>query len=209
MTSDPCVYIVDDNRDARDSVEALVSSRGVATRVFSSADEFLSAFSGDPAGCLVTDIRMPGMSGLELQEVLCKRKVRIPIILITGYGDIPSAVQAMDNGAITYLEKPCPERKLWGSIKRALSQASKNQINEAERAEIQARVDSLTEGEIEVMKKIFDGVSNKQMVVDLEIGLRTVELRRAKVLAKMNVGSLAELIRVILRWGGFVDPDKN
>ncbi len=176
---------------------------------FESAQQFLEAYRDDRPGCLLVDVRMPGMSGLELQEVLCKRKVRIPIILITGHGDIPSAVQAMDNGAITYLEKPCPERKLWGSIKRALSQASKNQINDAERAEIQARVDTLTEGEVAVMKKIFDGVSNKQMVVDLEIGLRTVELRRAKVLQKMKVGSLAELVRTILRWGGFVDPDKN
>lgn len=210
MTSDPCVYIVDDDPAAAESVHALVSSRGVTTQVFSSADEFLSKFRGDPGGCLVTDIRMPGMSGLELQETLAKRKMRIPVILITGFGQVSSAVRAMSAGAITYLEKPCRERELWSSIKQALSQASQNQINDAERAELQSRVNSLTEGELAVMRKIYDGVSNKQMVVELGIGLRTVELRRAKVLQKMQVCSLAELIRVILTWGGFSEsPEKN
>jgi len=210
MANDPCVYIVDDDPAAAESVHALVSSRGVSTQVFSSADEFLSKFRGDPSGCVVTDIRMPGMSGLELQETLAKRNCEIPVILITGYGDVPSAVRAMSKGAVTYLEKPCRERELWSSIKQALSKASQNLINAAERAEIQSRVDTLTPGELEVMRKIYDGVSNKQMVLELEIGLRTVELRRSKVLQKMKVNSLAELIRMILKWGGFSEShDQN
>jgi two-component system, LuxR family, response regulator FixJ len=211
MTTDPCVYIVDDDPVAAESVEALVSSRGVATRVFKSAEEFLSAFHGDPGGCLVTDISMPGgMSGLELQDTLAERKCGMPVILITGYGDIPSAVKAVQKGAVTYLEKPPRERELWSHIKNALSQAAQKQTSDAERADIQARVDTLTPGELDVMRMIFAGVPNKQMVLDLEIGLRTVELRRAKVLEKLKVNSLAELFRLIFQWGGFADsPSRN
>jgi two-component system, LuxR family, response regulator FixJ len=206
MTTEPIVFIVDDDPAARDSVAALVKSKGVQVRVFSSGEDFLASL--DPAlfGCVVADVRMTGISGLELQSALNQRKVPLPVIIITGFGDIPTAVRAMKAGASTFLEKPCRADELWASIQKALHDSA--DIHEAEDQASQARLRlaTLTPEERQVMRLMLAGKTNKMIAQELDFGLRTIELRRANIMRKMQADTFADLVRLILLAGDHESP---
>ena len=198
MTIEPIVFVVDDDPAARDSVAALVKSKGVQVRVFASAEEFLAAL--DPAlfGCVVADVRMTGMSGLELQTALNQRKVRLPVIIITGFGDIPTAVRAMKAGASTFLAKPCRAEELWTSIRKALHDAADLHEAEDRAGQARSRLAALTPEERQVMRLMLAGKTNRMIAMELDFGLRTIELRRANIMRKMEADTFADLVRLIL-----------
>jgi FixJ family two-component response regulator len=198
MQTEATVFIVDDDPAARDSVAALVRSKGVPVDTYASAEEFLAAFDPQRVGCLVVDVRMTGMTGLDLQEVLRQRGSRLPIVVITGFGDVPTAVRAMRAGAFTFLEKPCRDQELWNCVQKALDAAGRMQVEDTRKAEVETRLAQLTPDELRVMREMVAGKPNKVIASELDIGLRTVELRRANVLKKMQADSLAELVRLAL-----------
>jgi two-component system, LuxR family, response regulator FixJ len=198
---DTFVYIVDDDPGARESVAALVQSRGMRTKEYPSAEEFLAMTDRQLHGCLVLDVRMKGMGGLDLQEELRRRQVTLPVIVITGFADVPMAVRALQGGAMSFLTKPCKPEDLWQTIVQALEQyRAQRRIREQRRA-VEQRLSTLTPEERLVLVKVLGGVPNKRIARDLDIGLRTVELRRSNLMKKMEVESLAELIQVVLRVG--------
>jgi two-component system, LuxR family, response regulator FixJ len=198
MDNEPTVFVVDDDPAARGSVAALVASHGLKVESFASAEEFLAARDPAQRGCLIADVRMAGMSGLELQERLVARGDRLPVIIITGFADIPMAVRAMQAGAITFLEKPCADQELWQSIQAALDSEEQAESNRQKRADVIARRESLTPAEVDVLERILAGKPNKQMAAELGVGLRTVELRRATLIKKMRADSLPELVQLVL-----------
>ena len=194
--SDVAVHIVDDDAAVRDSLALLLRTVGLPSRAYASGDEFLAAYAPRHVECLVTDIRMPGLSGLELQQELAERHVDIPIIFITGHGDIPMAVKAMKSGAVDFIQKPFRDQDLLDRIHQALQIARSSQDARLETTTIQERVGTLTPREREVMDKVVKGCANKVIAMDLGVSQRTVELHRARVMQKMGARSLAELVRL-------------
>jgi FixJ family two-component response regulator len=204
MSSDAIVHIVDDDPAARESVAAVVRSRGLKVQEYDSAEQFLKVERPSGPGCLLLDIRMPGMSGLELQTSLKAAGVRLPTVVITGFGDVATAVKAMQNGAITFLEKPCEQQQLWDALELALAQANQQQASTLRRQELEQRFASLTESERTVLIRVMDGQPNKRIATEMDIGLRTVELRRSNIMRKTGATSLSELIRLAIE-AGFPD----
>ena len=198
MDGQPTVFVVDDDPAARASVAAMIEARGVCVETYDSAERFLDRFDRRRFGCLVTDMRMDGMSGLDLQEKLQAENVGLPVIIITAYGDVPVAVQAMRAGAVTMLEKPCRGRELWQSIQKAIDWYRKQRRMQSRRDELQTRLARLTPEERQVMEQMAAGTPNKAIAARLDIGLRTVELRRANVMKKMEADSLARLVQLLL-----------
>lgn len=192
------VFVVDDDEAMRSSLRWLVESEGLNVETFGSADEFLSAYYPGRAGCVLLDVRMPGMSGLELQQYLSSRQHSIPIILITGHGDIAMAVKAMKAGALDFIEKPFSDELLIGSIKHALRIDADQRVRQRGRAELAARLSQLTPREHEVMLMVTDGKANKEIAHELGVSAKTVEAHRAKVMEKMEARSLADLVRMVL-----------
>ena len=190
------VHIVDDDAAVRDSLTLLLRTVGLPSRAYASGDEFLSAYTPRRVECLVADIRMPGLSGIELQQELAERHVEIPIIFITGHGDIPMAVKAMKSGAVDFIQKPFRDQDLLDRIHEALQIARSSQDARLETTTIQERVSTLTPREREVMDKVVKGCANKVIAMDLGVSQRTVELHRARVMQKMRARSLAELVRL-------------
>ena len=205
-TAEPIIYVVDDDAAARQSVVALVSFKGLAARGFASAEEFLSQFDPRQKGVLVTDVRMAGMSGLELQQALNERQASLPVVLITGYGDVPMAVRAMQAGAVTFLEKPCHEQELWRGIMLALEREQTQHASRKLKAEIESRLESLSPDEREVFRRLLEGQANKRIATDLDVGLRTIELRRSKIMKKMQAESLPDLVRMAILAGFLKAP---
>jgi two-component system, LuxR family, response regulator FixJ len=201
MDPSATVYVVDDDAAARESVLALVSLKGVRAQGFASAEEFLAQFDPKLTGCLVVDVRMTGMSGLQLLQQLQSRKSTLPAIVITGYADVPMAVKAMQSGAMTFLEKPCQDQELWQAIQQALDKEKSLQALRRQKGDIEARLATLTEDEVAVLRKLLEGLPNKRIAVDLDIGLRTVELRRSNIMKKMSAASLPELVRMAILIG--------
>ena len=201
MDSNATVYVVDDDAAARESVLALVSLKGVRALGFASAEEFLSKYSPTMSGCLVTDVRMTGMSGLALLSQLQAKRSTLPVIVITGYADVPMAVKAMQYGAMTFLEKPCQDQELWHAIQQALDREQSQAALRRQKGEIEKRLATLTEDEVAVLRKLLEGLPNKRIAVDLDIGLRTVELRRSNIMKKMGAASLPELVRMAILIG--------
>ncbi len=201
MDPNATVFVVDDDAAARESVLALVSLKGVRAQGFASAEEFLAQFGLHMTGCLVVDVRMTGMSGLQLLQQLNGRKSTLPAIVITGYADVPMAVKAMQAGAMTFLEKPCQDQELWQAIQQALDREKALQALRRQKGEIDARLATLTEDEVAVLRKLLEGLPNKRIAVDLDIGLRTVELRRSNIMKKMQAASLPELVRMSILIG--------
>jgi FixJ family two-component response regulator len=196
---EPTVYIVDDEPAIRDSLALLLRSVGLASRAFPSAPAFLDGFDPAVPGCLVADVRMPGMSGLELQEALRDRQARLPVIIITGHGDIAMAVRAMKAGAADFIEKPFNEQVLLDAVHRALARHRPGEAPpSAVRAEIAARVAALTPREREVMLLVAEGRPNKVVATRLGLSTRTVEVHRAKAMEKMQARSLADLVRMAI-----------
>jgi len=194
----PTVFIVDDDEAVRNSLRFLLKSVGLAATTLPSAREFLDSYRQDQPGCLVLDVRMPGMSGLELQQQLNLRGAIIPVIFITGHGDIPMAVEAMQHGAFDFLQKPFRDQDLIDRIQRALAADKKNRAALTERDRIRSRLDSLTPREREVLTLMMRGKPNKVMAAELGLSQRTVEIHRARVMEKTDASSLAQLVRMVM-----------
>ena len=192
------VFIVDDDQGIRHAMSLLMKSVGLRHEVYASANEFLEAHNGSENGCLVLDIRMPGMGGLELQDKLIELKSGIPIIFITGHGDIPMAVEAMQKGAVDFIQKPFRDQELLDRIADALDTASKQQSERALKSEVRDRIDALTNREREVLELVVTGKPNKIIAHELGVSQRTIEIHRARVMEKMQARSLAELVRMRL-----------
>jgi len=202
MEFEMTVFIIDDDSAARDSVAMLVKSKGVEVETFESAEQFLAADVSQRRGCLVVDVRMTGMTGLELLDLLRERGIKLPVIVVTGFADVAMAVRAMRGGAETFLEKPCPGSLMWESISDALEHGVERQQRDAERLSIQSKMASLTDAEKKVLDRVVEGKPNKVIAGQLDLGLRTVELRRAKIMEKLQADSLARLVRMVLiAWG--------
>jgi FixJ family two-component response regulator len=194
----PIVFIVDDDEAVRNSLRLLLKSVGLAASALPSAREFLDNYKPVQPGCLVLDVRMPGMSGLELQQLLNLQGAVIPVIFITGHGDIPMAVEAMQAGAFDFLQKPFRDQQLIDCIQRALEKDRASRAGLDERSRIEARLGSLTPREREVLTLVTSGKPNKVMAADLGLSQRTVEIHRARVMEKMGAASLAQLVRMVM-----------
>ena len=194
----PTVFLVDDDEAVRDSLGLLMKSVALASQSFSSADEFLAEFDPDCPGCLVLDIRMPGMSGMELQQKLIEMRAILPIIFISGHGDIPMAVEALQRGAVDFIPKPFRDHELLSRINKALEDDRKNRDTLVEREEVEKRINKLTAREEQVLELVVQGKANKVIAGDLEVSQRTVEIHRARVMEKMKARSLAQLVRMVM-----------
>src|SRR5450755_500052 len=194
----PTVHVVDDDDGMRRALSLLLNTVGYKTLVFASPAEFLAQYDADTPGCLVLDIRMPGMSGLELQQHLNRTGSMLPVIFITGHGDVPMAVQAMKEGAFEFIQKPFRDQDLLDRINHALQQDAESRNNLARRADVARRLESLTPRERQVMAMVVDGAANKVIAIDLDLSERTVEIHRAKVMEKMGARSVAHLVKLQL-----------
>ncbi len=190
------VYIVDDDQAIRHAMELLMRSVGLDYEIFHSGDDFLTDHTNDRAGCLVLDIRMPGLGGLELQEKLNEMGSTLPIIFITGHGDVPMAVEAMQKGAVDFIQKPFRDQELLDRIGEALKADQERRSAREEQAEIQTRIDKLTNRERQVLDLVVTGKPNKVIAYELGVSQRTVEIHRARVMEKMEAKSLADLVRM-------------
>ncbi|MCH9027719.1 MAG: response regulator transcription factor [Proteobacteria bacterium] len=195
----PTVFLVDDDEAVRDSLSLLMKSVALTSRSFASAGEFLAEYDPDRPGCLVLDIRMPGMSGMELQQKLIDMRAILPIIFITGHGDIPMAVEAMQRGAIDFIPKPFRDHELLDRINKALKDDRKNRDALLKREEVEKRIAKLTPREKQVLELVVQGKANKVISGDLEVSQRTVEIHRARVMEKMQARSLAHLVRMAMQ----------
>lgn len=197
MTSkQPNVFVVDDDQAMRSSLKWLIESVGMRVETYATADEFIQNYYPGRAGCLLLDVRMPGMSGLELQEHFLKHQINIPIIIITGHGDVPMAVRAMKSGAVDFIEKPFNDELLLESIRNALALDTEQRKTQAERAEIATRLANLTPREHEVMEMVTAGKANKEIAQALGVSAKTVEAHRSRVMEKMQADSLADLVKM-------------
>ena len=195
------VFIVDDDASMRGALENLIGSVGLEVRAFSSPQEFLADQRPDAPGCLVLDVRLPGKSGLAFQEDLVKAGIALPVIFITGHGDIPMSVRAMKAGAMEFLTKPVDDQVLLDAVHAAIERDRQKRRTAAQLAELQARYRTLTERERDVMKLVASGRANKQVAGDLGISEVTVKVHRGQVMRKMRTRSLAELVRMADRLG--------
>jgi two-component system response regulator FixJ len=198
MASEGFVHVVDDDEAMRDSLIFLLDTAGLAARAYDCAQAFLDHLEAMERGCIVTDIRMPGMSGLELVTRLEEIGVADPVIVITGHGDVPLAVAAMKAGVSDFIEKPFDDQQLLGAVRSALARSSGIQVQEAEWREIEERRSALSQREAEVLEGLIEGKPNKIIAFDLGISARTVEIYRANVMTKMQAKSLSELVRMAL-----------
>ena len=207
MTNHGTVYIVDDDEGVRSSLSILLESAGHRARTFASAREFLDQYAADQPGCLLLDLRMPGMDGMELHRELVARHALLPVIFVTGHGDVPMAVEAMKNGAFDFLQKPFGHADLLARVERALAADAEARADAARRDDIQRRYATLTPREREVMAMIVDGRANKVIAIDLALSERTVEIHRSRVMEKMGTRSVAHLVRLALALRpGAADP---
>ena len=197
----PIVFVVDDDKAVRKSLERLIKSVDLTVQAFSSAREFLESDPSSGPSCLVLDVRMPGLSGIDLQKELGKMGYTIPIIFITGYGDIQMSVRTMKRGAIDFLTKPFNDQDLLDAIHRAIEKDKQTRREQDEIGTIQQRVDSLTPREREVFSLVVTGMLNKQVAYDLGMSEKTVKVHRSRVMDKMQADSLAELVRLAYKVG--------
>ena len=200
MLAERRVYIVDDDEAVRDSLSVLLESKAFAVKSFASAVEFLAAASSLHPGCLIVDIRMPEMDGLELQQHLIDRSLDFPLIVITGHGDVPVAVRAMKSGAVDFIEKPFTYEAILDSLEVGFLRLTAPDKDPVKVAAI-AKLELLSPRELEVLQGLLDGPPNKSIAYDLNISPRTVEIHRARVMDKMGARSLSELIRLALAAG--------
>lgn len=195
------VFVVDDDSHVRGSLKQLIKSVGLNVHTFSSAQEFLDQDLPDTPSCLVLDIRMPSLSGLDLQDELVKKGLTTPVIFITGHGTVPMSVRAMKAGAVDFLQKPFEDQDLLDAIHRAIEQNKRTRLEQAEIGEIKRRVESLTPREYEVLVLVVAGMLNKQIAYDLKMSENTVKTHRAHIMQKMQVDSLADLVRLTEKVG--------
>lgn len=198
METDPTVFIVDDDPAVRQALTALVRSMRLKAEAYESAQQFIDAFDSSRPGCVLLDVRMPGISGLGLLEEFKREGIPLPAIIMSAYGDVPMVVRAMKAGALNFLEKPCRDQQLWEAIQEAIKWDSEQRQRVAERDKALHRLQRLTSGERDVLELLIDGKSNKTVAAELNLSVRTIEVRRAKLMKKMKAESLAELIRLAL-----------
>ena len=201
MPHDSVVYVIDDDRAMRESLKFLLDAAGFSVRVFDSAIGFLERASSLEFGCVVSDLQMPGMNGMDLLRRLKSDRTALPVVLMTGHGDIPLAVEAIKLGAIEFLEKPFGDEQLLGAIRTALVLSKETVRSGAIASDLLARVESLSPRERQVMDGLVAGLSNKLIARDYDISPRTIEVYRANVMTKMQARSLSELVRLALRAG--------
>ena len=205
-SEDATVHVIDDDQAARDSLAFLLKTAKLPVKSYESASAFLDVAAAIKSGCIITDIRMPEIDGIELLRRLKKLKINIPIIVITGHGDVPLAVEAMKIGAIDFLEKPFDDEVMLASIRSALDRQEQDNRRQAERAEIESRLAALSNRERDVLEGLVAGRANKQIAFDLGISPRTVEIYRANLMTKMQASSLSDLVRMALV-AGILGPD--
>ena len=198
MESEPTIFIIDDDPAVRQALSVLVRSMKMQAEAYESAQQYLGALDPARAGCLLLDVRMPGTSGLELLEQLNHAEVCLPAIVMSAYGDVPMVVRAMKAGALNFLEKPCRDQQLWEAIQEGLKWDAANRQQMTMHTKALHRLNRLTPGEHEVLRQLIDGRSNKAIAEDLGLSVRTIEVRRAKIMKKMKAESLAELIKLTL-----------
>ncbi len=196
MAHDAVVHLIEDDEGVRQGLAFLLTASGFAVRVYESALAFLDALPGVQPGCIVTDVRMPGIDGLELQRLLNERRLGLPVIVMTGHGDVPLAVEAMKAGAVDFLEKPFNDEVLLSAIRTAVDRHARDARHNDEAAAIARRLASLTAREGEVLDGLIAGRPNKTIAYDLQISVRTVEVHRAHLMAKMGASNLSELLRM-------------
>ncbi len=199
MSNEGMVWIIDDDDAVRDSLAFLLTAEGLTVETFASAAAFLARHPGGGGGCIVTDVRMPGMSGTDLlEQVACMEGPALPVIVITGHGDIPLAVEAMKKGAVDFIEKPCDDDRIVSAVRAALDHRRVGSGDEDQRAAIRERLATLSARERQVLDGLIAGRPNKTIAFDLGISPRTVEVYRANVMTKMQASSLSELVRLAL-----------
>jgi two-component system response regulator FixJ len=201
MPSDAMVHVIDDDEAARHSLAFLLGTAKIAVKTYESATAFLDSLADVKSGCIITDVRMPGMSGIELLHKLKDLGVAVPVIVVTGHGDVPLAVEAMKIGAADFIEKPFDDEVMLQAVRSACERQSSKDKHQAERAEIDSRLASLSNREREVLEGLVRGLANKQIAFDLGISPRTVEIYRANLMTKMEASSLSDLVRMALLAG--------
>ena len=198
MIDEPTVYVVDDDEGARDSVRAIVRSMGVKAETFASAEQFLDSFDPSRPGCLVTDLRMLGMSGVELQENLLGHGIKLPVILITAHAETTITVRAVKTGAITVLEKPCRDFELFDAIGAALAQDKLERSQAKQQQRLSERFEGLSADEQTVLDYMMEGLANKVIAKRINVSTRTIESRRQRIFEKTGTNSLAELVQRVV-----------
>lgn len=205
MTSETTIFVVDDDAAVRDSLKALLESDDMTAEVFGSGQEFLDAYDADGDGCLILDVQMPDMNGLELQQKLTESGSSLPVIVITGHGDVPVAVKALKAGAFDFIEKPFTDDVILDGVRRALELGVRNRRDKASVNEAKVGIERLTMREYEVFEHLIVGRLNKQIAFEMDISARTVEIHRARVMEKMNARSIAHLVRMAIVLG--IEPE--
>jgi two-component system, LuxR family, response regulator FixJ len=201
VEADPTVFIVDDDPAVRQALTTLVRSMHLKADSFESAQQFLSSFDGTRPGCVLLDVRMPGVNGITLLEQFSRESVPLPAIVMSAYGDVPMVVRAMKAGARNFLEKPCRDQELWDAIQEAIEWDRAHREEVAFRGKAMRRLERLNSGERDVLALLIDGTPNRAIAAELSISVRTVEVRRAKLMKKMMAESLAELVRLAVAGG--------
>ncbi len=201
MRSDQCptAYVVDDDESIRTLWRWLMESNGIAVKTFATATAFIESYRSGDAGCLVLDLKLPGMSGLELQQYLNRKDIEIPIVFVTGYGDVPAAVSALKGGAVDFIQKPFSHREVLSIIEKAFRRDAEIRGKRARLSVVASRLATLTEREREVLQRVIEGKPNKIIAGELDISMKTVEFHRAKVMEKMSVTSVAELVQIAMQ----------
>lgn len=196
--SAPLVHVVDDDLAVREALRWLLEGEGMAVRTHASAEDFLAALGREPRACAIVDLRMPGMSGLELQETLLRRRARLPLVFLSAHGDVPLAVAAMRRGAVDFVEKPFADAQLVEAVRRALGAQGRGAGDE-EPALLRARAAALSVREREVLAAVVDGKPSKRIAAELGIAMKTVEAHRARIMDKLGASSLAALVRLVVQ----------
>jgi FixJ family two-component response regulator len=203
----PIVFIIDDDASVRKSLSRLLRSAGYTTETFASAEEFLAREHFNGIGCLLLDVQMPGLSGMDLQEELNKADYHMPIIIITGHGDIPMSVQAMKKGAVDFLTKPFDDKELLKAVEKAIEKDACTRAEYDETRDIRKRTELLTSRELEVFRYVITGMLNKQIALKLDIAEKTVKVHRGRIMEKLRVDSVADLVRLAEKAG--IEPARN
>ena len=198
---DPTIFVIDDDPSVRKSLSRLLRSVGLSVETFSSAEEFLTREHFDGIGCILLDVQMPRLSGMDLQAKLSQAKTSMPIVFITGHGDIPMSVQAMRKGAVHFLPKPLDDNDLLRAIGEAIQKDRKAKAERAEVQDIRRRLSQLTPREYEILRYVITGMLNKQIAYQLNIAEKTVKIHRGRVMGKLHVDSVAELVRLVEKTG--------
>lgn len=198
MAHDPVVHLIDDDEGVRHSLAFLLTTSGFAVRVYASAQAFLDGSDSAQPGCVITDIRMPGLDGLELLRALNSRGAAFPVVVMTGHGDVPIAVEAMKAGAVDFLEKPFGDDVLLNAVRSAVERQARDSERDAEVRAARAKLELLSARERDVLERLIAGLPNKSIANEIGISPRTVEVHRAHVMSKMGVGSLSELVRLVV-----------